>query len=236
MADPGISARSELVQPSLWDRLRDDLPGLIAETDALHGELTRDLGADRVDRLAAGGLRAIEREADLDDGTRRRLVRLADSLAQRRRLEESGIVVTSDVLREAVRRDIEALFNIERLEARFLLSERERAGRTNPAELLADFPEVRTSVVNFGVPSFAGHTGTDFDNETLAREIKSLLQVYEPRLKRESLRVSVRFGQKTGLRVDIDGVLMVAPVPERLRLSTTIDLDNGQAVTSVEAQ
>jgi type VI secretion system protein ImpF len=235
MAEPGISARSELVQPSLWDRLRDDLPGLIAETDALHGELAGDIGADRVDRLAAGGVRAIEREADLDDVTRRRLVRLADSLAQRRRLEESGIVVTPDVLREAVRRDIEALFNIERLEARFLLSERERAGRANPAELLADFPEVRTSVVNFGVPSFAGHTGTDFDNETLAREIKNLLQVYEPRLKRESLRVSVRFGQKAGLRVDIDGVLMVAPVPERLRLSTTIDLDNGQAVTAVEA-
>jgi type VI secretion system protein ImpF len=235
MAEPGISARSERVQPSLWDRLRDDLPGIIAETDALREDLAGNLGAERVEALATGGLRAIERAPDLDEMTRRRLMRLSDALAERRHLEERGIVVTPDVLREAVRRDIEALFNIERLEARFLLSEREKTTQTSPAELLADYPEVRNSVVNFGVPSFAGHTGSDFDNETLARDLKSLLQVYEPRLRRDSIRVSVRFGQKTGLRVDIDGVLMLTPVPERLRLSTNIDLDNGQAVTSVEA-
>ncbi|WP_243645069.1 type VI secretion system baseplate subunit TssE [Rhodovulum euryhalinum] len=222
------------MQPSLWDRLRDDLPGLVAETDALAAGLAQALGADRVQALASGGARAIEREPGLDAPSRKQLMQLADGLARRRRLEERGIVVTADVLREAVRRDIEALFNIERLEARFLLTEREQAHQDSPGDLLADFPEIRASVVNFGVPAFAGHTGSDFDNEALARELRTLLQVFEPRLRRDSVRVQVRTGQKTGLRVDIDGVLMVAPVPERLRLSTTIDLDNGQALTTVE--
>ncbi|GAA0293546.1 type VI secretion system baseplate subunit TssE [Rhodovulum strictum] len=234
MAEPGPSARTELVQPSLWDRLRDDLPGLVAETDALAADLAQALGAERVQALATGGPRAIEREAALDEATRRRLMQLADALARRRRLEDRGIVVTADVLREAVRRDIEALFNIERLEARFLLTDRERAGQDSPGDLLADFPEVRASVVNFGVPAFAGHTGSDFDTEALARELRTLLQVFEPRLRRDSVKVQVRTGQKTGLRVDIDGMLLLAPVPERLRLSTTIDLDNGQALTTVE--
>lgn len=234
MSDPGISARSERVQPSLWDRLRDDLPGLMAESDALRYELLEEIEAERIDRLAESGMRAIEREADLNDRTRRRLIRLADSLVQQRRLEERGIVVTPAVLREAVRRDIEALFNIERLEARFLLSEREAARQDEPADLLADFPEIRSSVLNFGAPSFAGHTGSDFDKEALAREIKGLLQVFEPRLRRDSVNVSVIVGKKTGMSIDIDGVLMLAPVPERLHLSTTIDLDNGHAVTSVE--
>ncbi|WP_245972070.1 type VI secretion system baseplate subunit TssE [Rhodovulum iodosum] len=223
------------MQPSLWDRLRDDLPGLVAETDALRAELAARLGAERVDALAAGGLRAIERETDLDDATRRRLVLLAERQLERRRLEDRGIVVTPEVLREAVRRDIEALFNIERLEAHFLLTARERADREDPADLLADYPEIRASVVNYGVPAFAGHKGNDFDQDKLARDLKATLQVFEPRLKSDSLKVQVRVGRKTGLRVDIDGILMVAPVPERLRLSTTIDLDSGQALTTVEA-
>lgn len=234
MPDPGLHARSERVQPSLWDRLRDDLPGLVAETDALRAELSGALGAERVETLAAGGVRAIERATDLDQSTRRRLIQLAERQRERRRLEEGGVVVTPDVLREAVRRDIEALFNIERLEAEFLLTDRERADHEDPASLLADFPQIRASVVNYGVPAFAGHKGNDFDQDVLARELRTTLQTFEPRLKPDSLKVNVKFGRKTGMQVEIDGILMVAPVPERLRLSTTIDLDSGQALTSVE--
>lgn len=226
------SSRREAVQPSLWDRLVDDLPGLVAETDALKADLENKLGTERVERLVSGGLRAVEREPDIDEETRKRLVHLSARQVERQRLENRGIVVTPEVLREAVRRDIEALFNIERLEVRPLLSDREQGELEAPADLLADFPEVRRSVLNYGVPSFAGHTGSDFDRDALARDIKEVLAVYEPRLKRETIRVQVRISPKTGMRVDIDGMLMLSPVPERLHLSTTIDLDNGRAVTA----
>jgi len=120
------------------------------------------------------------------------------------------------------------------LEAQFLLTDREMANTISPAELLSDFPLVRRSVVNYGVPSFTGKTGDNFDQDRLARELRDVLAVFEPRLKRDSIKVRINIGKKTGMRIEIDGVLMLSPVPERLSLSTTINLDNGQAVTALE--
>ncbi|MCV2890320.1 type VI secretion system baseplate subunit TssE [Ruegeria aquimaris] len=230
------TSRHEAVQPSLWDRLVDDMPGLVAETEGMRAELARILGGvAEVDALVSGGPRAIEKRIDLSEKTRLLLHRLQQKLSHRMRLEDRGVVVSADVLREAVRRDIEMLFNVERLEADFLMTERESLSVETPAAKLERFPEIRRSVLNYGVPSFAGRmSGNDFDKDALAREIREVLQVYEPRLRKESIKVKVRVGDKTGMRIDVDGVLMLSPVPERLRLSTTVDLDNGQARTQLE--
>lgn len=225
----------EAVQPSLWDRLVDELHGLAAETAALRRELSRRLGGDQaVDALLAEGARGIESDGILDEQEKQRAHRLAGLTLRQRRLEEGGVVVTPELLREAVRRDIEMLFNIERFEAGYLLSEREMARTTSPRDLLADYPEVRRSVVNYGVPSFSGRQGSDFDPDLLARELVEVLRIFEPRLRQDSIRVKVSTSEKTGLKIEIDALLMLTPVPERLRLSTMIDLDNGRAVTSME--
>ena len=236
MSDPtAIGSRQEAVQPSLWDRLVDDLPGLEAEVEALRRELAEHVpGTEDIDAIAEGGPREIERRADLDGTGRAKARRLWQATTQLRRLRERGIVVTQDVLREAVRRDIEMLFNIERMEADPILTDHEALTRQTPAEILADFPQVRASVVNYGVPSFSGRLSTSFDPDRLAREIRHILNVFEPRLKRDTVKVSVKLSDKTGMRIEIDGVLLVSPVPERLRLSTTIDLDNGQASTTLD--
>ena len=232
-ADP--AARREAVQPSLWDRLVDDLPALNAEIAALDHELAEQVGGRaELDRLLEVGPRAVEQRADLPDAVRKRLHLMIAKGEERRRLEERGIVVGHAALREAVRRDIEALFNVERLEARFLLTETEARTHEAPADLLADFPAVRRSVLNYGVPSFAGRTGSDFDKDVLAKDLREVLAVFEPRLKRETIRVAVRFGVEVGVRIDIDATLMTVPVPERLRLSTSIDLDTGSATTELK--
>ncbi len=228
-------ARQEAVQPSLWDRLVDDLPGISAEHDALVRDLTKALGErGGIEALIAGGTRAVEQRADLDEDTKQLAHRLVQLSVRKRRLEEGGIIVTSDVLREAVRRDIEMLFNIERLEAQFLLTDREALEHESPASQLAGFPEIRKSVLNYGVPSFSGRSGADFDKNELARDIKAVLNTFEPRLKRDSVKVRVRTGDKIGLRIDIEGVLLLSPIPERLRLSTSVDLDSGRALTVLE--
>lgn len=231
---PTPQSRTEAVQPSLWDRLVDDLPGIVAETDRQRADLVARVGAARVDAVLSGGARVIESDGALDADTRRDLHLFLTRMARRAFLEERGIVVNAQVLREAVRRDIEALFNVERFESGLQLTDIERQGFETPQEMMADFPHARRSVLNYGVPSFSGRSMSDFDLAALAKELREVIAVFEPRLKRESIRVNVAQGDSTGMKIQVDAMLMLSPVPERLRLSTMIDLDNGRATTAVE--
>jgi type VI secretion system protein ImpF len=226
-------ATREAVQPSLWDRLVNDLPGVASEIDGLRAALARELGEERLAALVAGGTRAVEADAALSPAQKERLARLQRQEARRAELEARGIVVSTRVLREAVRRDIEALFNTERLESSLMLTDRESEGGAGPPRL-ADFPEVRRSVVNYGVPAFAGRSSRDFDREALARELKAVLAAFEPRLKESATKVTVTTSDKAaGLSIEIDGLLIMSPAPERLRLRTMIDLDTGSARTTL---
>ena len=218
----------------MWDRLQDDLPGLVSEIASLRENLLDELGGDfDLDSLLEGGLSDLRRNTTLNENTYRLAHELIVKSEDRERLEARGVVVTPDVIREAVRRDIEMLFNVERLEARYFLTDKEMQDHEDPADILADFPHVRRSVLNFGVPTFSGRKGSDFDREGLARSLKEVLEAFEPRLKPGSIKVKVSFAEKVGLRVDLDAILMLTPV-ERLRLSTVIDLESGQASTKHE--
>jgi type VI secretion system protein ImpF len=227
-------AKREAVQPSLWDRLINDLPGLGSEIDGLRSVLEVDLGAERLDALIAGSTRAIDSDETLTTEQKQRLHRLVFQLRHRAELESRGVVVSSRVLREAVRRDIEALFNTERFESKPMLSDHESEFEVDAQLDLSGFPEVRRSVINYGVPSFSGRSVRDFDKDTLAREIRTVLNTFEPRLKENATKVNVTLGEKTqGLRIEIDAVLIMTPTPERLKLRTTINLDNGLARTEL---
>ena len=233
-AAPTPLSRTEAVQPSLWDRLVDDLPGIVTETDRQRADLVARIGAAKVEVVLAGGARSVEADEDFDADTKRDLHQFLTQMARRAFLEERGIVVNASVLREAVRRDIEALFNVERFESGLQLTDIEQTGFETPQQMIADFPHVRRSVLNYGVPSFSGRAISDFDLAALAKELREVIAVFEPRLKRDTIRVKVAQGDRTGMRIEVDAMLMLSPVPERLRLSTMIDLDNGRATTAVE--
>lgn len=233
-ATPSPQSRTEAVQPSLWDRLVDDLPGIVAETNRQRADLVGRVGAAKVEAALSGGARQIEAEVEIDADTRRDMHLFLTAMARRAFLEERGIVVNAQVLREAVRRDIEALFNVERFESGLQLSDLEQQGYTTPEDMIADFPHVRRSVLNYGVPSFSGRAMSDFDLTALAKELREVIAVFEPRLKRDTIRVKVAQGDRTGMKIEVDAMLMLSPVPERLRLSTMVDLDNGRATTAVE--
>lgn len=227
-------AKREAVQPSLWDRLVNDIPGLASEIGELERAFQDELGAERLDALVSGGRRVIDADPELGAEQKNRLNRLVEQQTRRAELESRGVVVSARVLREAVRRDIEALFNTERFESSPLLSDLELEHASAGPPALDDFPEVRRSVVNYGVPSFSGRSSRDFDRETLAREIRAVLATFEPRLKESATKVTVNLGDKTGLKIEIDGVLIMTPTPERLRLRTTVNLDNGVARTDLK--
>lgn len=227
-------AKREAVQPSLWDRLVNDLPGLSSEIDGLRQSLLIELGGERLDTLLASSARSIDSDENLTADQKRRIHRFVFQSSQRAELESRGIVVSPSVLREAVRRDIEALFNTERYEVTPLLSDHEGEQMQGSPLDLSDFPEVRRSVINYGVPSFSGRSSRDFDRDALAREIKMVLNTFEPRLKDNGTKVQVTLGDKNvGLKIEIDAILIMTPTPERLRLRTSINLDNGLARTDI---
>lgn len=234
MKSSATRAKREAVQPSLWDRLVNDLPGVSSEIDGLQEGLVRDLGQERTEALVSAGMRTIESDADLTKEQKQRLNKLIFQIRRRAELESKGVVVSARILREAVRRDIEALFNTERFESMPLLADGEEEAMTDHPLDLSDFPEVRRSVINFGVPSFSGRSTRDFDKEMLAREIKAVLSTFEPRLKDSATKVTVITSDKVqGLQIELDAVLIMTPTPERMKLRTTINLDNGLARTEL---
>ena len=60
-----------------------------------------------------------------------------------------------------------------------------------------------------------------------------MLAAFEPRLRESATKVTVRPATRAGLPVEIDGLLIMSPAPERLRLRTSIDLENGLARTEL---
>jgi type VI secretion system protein ImpF len=78
-------------------------------------------------------------------------------------------------LRECVHRDIGWLFNSLSLDS---------------SQDLAEFPEVASSVLNFGLPSFAGRMTSSIDPLAAAEQLRKTIELFEPRLR--SVRVRPR--------------------------------------------
>jgi len=84
-------------------------------------------------------------------------------------------VITEPVLRQEVNRDLEALLNCIALESTVDLT---------------DFPDVRKSIINYGIPDIADRTIDEITVDHIPEEIREALMVFEPRLAPASIRVT----------------------------------------------
>jgi type VI secretion system protein ImpF len=126
-------------------------------------------------------------------------------------------VMSKSRLRQAVLRDLAWLFNATRLEA---------------GTSLDYAPQVRRSVVNFGLPALSGRTSASMDVVELERAIRQAILDFEPRILPDSLEVkAVRAAnpheQHNIVGVQIQGQLWAQPVPLELLVRTEIDLETG---------
>lgn len=237
----------ERLQPALLDRLTDSVGGIERQLLKDRQELLPKLSREQ--RAALGALVDPERHslraptqaemapfATLDTETRSLLERVI-ALEQRRLLEfRQGHVISGERLKASVLRDLTWLFNTERLDGRPLEVEGLEA---TPWLGLEDYPEVATSVVNYGIPSLAGKVGTGMDLETLEREVKDAICCFEPRLRRHTVRVTAAhdpeaMGHNT-LSFEIEAELWAEPLPFKLWLRTLIDLDDATATVQERA-
>jgi type VI secretion system protein ImpF len=122
-------------------------------------------------------------------------------------------------LRECVLRDLGWLFNSLNLDS---------------TQDLSPYPRVAESVLNFGLPSFAGRMTSSIDPHRAAEELRHVIELFEPRLS--SVRVKPDPVAETGsdgtLDFTIEAQLWGYPTPQQLELHTRIDTMTGDIAVS----
>ncbi len=120
-------------------------------------------------------------------------------------------VITVRQLRNAVLRDLTWLFNSH---SRSELDE------------LDEFPLVRDSVLNFGVPDHCGQTNTSISEQAIERQIRDAVLRYEPRILPNTLSIKAKtIGHS--VTFEIQGDMWAQPVPDPLFVRTELDLETG---------
>lgn len=143
------------------------------------------------------------------------LDRLTDLTPGKKLESREDRVLTTSELREAVLRDLAWLLNT---------SNKDRSGEFD------DFPNIQTSVLNFGVASMTGLSDSAFGQGGLANAVRTAIQRFEPRVLPDALKVGeLRAGRSTHsvVAVEVEGEMWAQPVPERLFVRTELDLETG---------
>jgi type VI secretion system protein ImpF len=93
-----------------------------------------------------------------------------------------------------------------------------------------DFPEVATSVLNYGVPDLTGMTGSSIQEGDLERGFLRALHIFESRLSKRGLLVEVKTDSDTmnTISLRISGEVIATQMGERMYIKTEIDLETGQ--------
>jgi type VI secretion system protein ImpF len=94
-------------------------------------------------------------------------------------------------------------------------------------------PDVRRSVLNFGIPVLSGKNFSGVDWRELERGIHEAILVFEPRILPDTLHVNAfpptdRLGHHNLLQFEIRGNLWSMPFPIELLIRSELDLETGQ--------
>jgi len=126
-------------------------------------------------------------------------------------------VLSLDRLRQCVLRDIRWLLN---------------TGHLHQLQPLDEYPEVKQSTVNYGVPDLSGNVLSVADLPRLEQAVRQAILDFEPRMLRQSVRVRATVNANTMssnmLSFEIEGNLWAQPLPTRMFMRTAIDLETGE--------
>jgi type VI secretion system protein ImpF len=94
---------------------------------------------------------------------------------------------------------------------------------------LTAYPRVAKSVLNYGMPSFAGRALHSVDPKETAKRIREAIETYEPRLSRVQVipeaEQEVTDGVTLGFRIEAE--LWGFPTSQHLVMKTNIDVESG---------
>jgi type VI secretion system protein ImpF len=96
---------------------------------------------------------------------------------------------------------------------------------------LALFPEVATSVLNYGIPDISGSLFSNVDVKYLESCVKQAILNFEPRIFRRSLQVTATTNEeasaKNAIVFQIEAEAWGPTAPMTLTLKTEMDLETG---------
>ena len=152
------------------------------------------------------------------------LDRLTDDEPDKSQESRDRRVLSSQRLRDSVRRDLNWLFNTTNLAS---------------VESLELYPEVERSILNYGLPDLAGRTASSIDRDLLERQLRRAIWEYEPRLIRKTIQVKLAVDadelNHNAMNFSIRAELWAQPLPLRLFLRTDLDLETGEALVTEDA-
>ena len=153
---------------------------------------------------------------------------LLDRLTDHQPLEKGETVearvLSRQQLRAAVLRDLSWLFNAIRPEPE------PASTRRKELDLWSRHPHACRSVLNFGMPAFAGSTKSSLDRATMEAAVKQAITNFEPRIDAKSLSVTIQIDPKNHhntMQLTIRGQMWAQPVPLELLLAADVDLETG---------
>ena len=122
-------------------------------------------------------------------------------------------------LRELVSRDLSLLLNASSMET---LTD------------LETVPHVRTSVLNFGMPSLVGRMASSIGHAELARTLETVIRRFEPRLMRVRVTPETPGADAESQEISflVDAELWGQPAPHQVLLRTQIDTGSGKVRVS----
>jgi type VI secretion system protein ImpF len=92
--------------------------------------------------------------------------------------------------------------------------------------------EVKSSVLNYGIPAVTGLTASGLELAKLERQVRNAIVAFEPRLLKDKLSVEALLSEeemsRNTLVFEINGELWAQPVPLRMHLRTELDLETGK--------
>ena len=145
------------------------------------------------------------------------LDRLTDLEPDKKLELSSQQVLSQKQFKDAVIRDLGWLLNSVSLECVFDLGA---------------YPEVRHSVLNYGLPDISGHTASSVDTVMLEKTLHRAISEFEPRIIQHSLKVRVRSNpddmSHNSLVFEIEGVVFGQPLPFQVVLRSELDLESGE--------
>lgn len=125
-------------------------------------------------------------------------------------------VMSMTQIRRSVLRDLEWLFNT--------------SSKWSEDEL-KDFPQVASSVLNYGIPDLCGLTSSSVNPIVVERAVEQAVRRFEPRILSNSLSVIAEAdADEVGTNAvvfEIRGMLWAQPLPEQLYVKTDVDLETG---------